>query len=466
MARITSPGDLNQVVGGIGEVIFDTVNFTIEIVTDATVGITASAVDEGGVTLQALYSFAKIEWKDDPSLIRFPFPFIAITGEQFELINGWDFEDDFTRNLIRDAGWALRNTSGVIVEEFMNITSLGLFNDSATDVAYYLQEEGGVPTPVVLPGEVNQAIKIFGGPLNGDFNFKTFFNIYLREQGKTYGFYDLIAEQNIPSLTFRKYALPLVNAIDLKIVESDLTISTTAPYTGMDITYFASPQSRTIGASSYNFNIIIDGNNGTAEQIYEFVQWSLRQTTDIDAGGGVRRGDTSQELLQFIGDTLRTRLTEDGGVFIDNFQPADTNRLEFTDNLGLIRTFPFVAAGNIIFNDNLQNDIAAKYFVFYTNDDAGANAGSDFGTANAILIEDNSGDPLTSTVSGLPFVAFDYDYDGNDQRGVGSEGTDAPFTAVALGLITAQYVVTTGTIVRSTANVINFVAALERNFIA
>jgi hypothetical protein len=37
-------------------------------------------------------------------------------------------------------------------------------------------------------------------------------------------------------------------------------------------------------------------------------------------------------------------------------------------------------------------------------------------------------------------------------------GTNAPFTAVALGLSGAQYVVTTGSITRSTANVINFVA--------
>jgi hypothetical protein len=46
---------------------------------------------------------------------------------------------------------------------------------------------------------------------------------------------------------------------------------------------------------------------------------------------------------------------------------------------------------------------------------------------------------------------FDYDYDGNIQRGGSSAGTNAPFTAVALGLSGAQYVVTTGSITRSTA---------------
>lgn len=466
MARITSPNNLRQVDSGVGEVIFDTVNFTIELVTEENVSITESNVDDGGVVLQALYSFAKNEWRDDDDLIRFPFPFIAITGEQFELINGWDFKDDDTKNLMRDAGWALRDGNGVIVEEYMNITSLGLFNDSENDTAYYLQEEDGIPTPVVLSGEVNQAIQIYSDPSLDDFDYRGFFNIYLREQGKTYGFYDLISEQNIPQLTFRKFALPLVNDIDLKIEASDAIISTEAPYTGMSIEYFETAQTRSIGGVDRSFNIIIDGNSGTAEQIYEFVQFSLREDSDIDSGSGTVRGDIAEELLQFIGDTLRTRQTTSGGVFIDNFRPEDTNRLEFTDNTGVIRTFPFVAAGNIIFNDNLQDDTDAKYFIFFTNDDAADSPqGNNFGTADAILINNNSGLPLTGNVSAAPSIGFDYDYDGNDQRGAGSEGTNAPFTAVALGLNAAQYVVTTGTITRSTANVINFVAALERNYI-
>jgi hypothetical protein len=63
--------------------------------------------------------------------------------------------------------------------------------------------------------------------------------------------------------------------------------------------------------------------------------------------------------------------------------------------------------------------------------------------------------PIFGTVSAQPSIGFDYDYDGNIQRGGSSAGTNAPFTAVALGLSGAQYVVTTGSITRSTANVIN-----------
>jgi hypothetical protein len=42
---------------------------------------------------------------------------------------------------------------------------------------------------------------------------------------------------------------------------------------------------------------------------------------------------------------------------------------------------------NLLFNDNLQNDPDSKYFVFFTDDNAGDNLGRDFGTTQSILIQ-------------------------------------------------------------------------------
>jgi len=432
--------------------------------------------------------------------------------EQFELVSGWDFKDATTKNLIRDGGWSLKAVgTGTLQESYMNLTSLGSFLAPLSDNAYYLQSAGGTPVDVVLTGPVNQAIKIYGDGSHGSVDYRTFFKIYLREQGKTYGFYDLIVDQNLTSLDAKKYALPLSNATDLKVTTSDAIIATGATYTGMSINYLTGSGyttlvsgttyapgavvqttdnmrwyictvggtangtttsgfgtatfvsytgERKIGALWYAFNIIVGGNQGTAEQIYEFLQWSLRQTTDIDDGTGTVRGDTATTLAGFIGDTLKTST----GVAIDNFQAADTNRLQFVDVNGVTRTYPYVAAGTLLFNDNLYNDAASIYRVFFTDDNAGSNLGYDYGTANAITIKNVAGTDLADLVSGRTFVSFDFDYDGNIQRGAGSAGTDAPYTAVALGLTTAQFVVTTGTIIRSTANSVNFVAALERNY--
>lgn len=570
MAKIVDPDDLKQSAQPSdntpdGNVYFDVATKEIELIDinvlgtiDYGTGSVANKLSTDGSALQALYSFTKEEWKSDAELIKYAFPFVAITAEQFELTNAWDFisnagitqSRDETKNLLRDAGWALKATNGDSLEEYMNITSLGAFNDSGNDQAYYLQLDGGAPTDIVLPGEVNQAIKIYGDTGYGNFDYRTFYKIYLREQAKVYGFYDLINDQNLSSLTYRKYALPLANAVDIKITTADSGISVggtqadVAPYNGMSIEYFATPQDRGgLVGGTYSFNIIIDGNSATAEEIYEFVQWSLRQSFDIDAGTGSVRGDTAEELLEFIGDTLRTKSTSSGGVFIDNFLAADTNRLEFTDNTGTVRTFPFVAAGSIQFNDNLTGDPDSKYWLFFTNTKelAGTDIGitltsgftgvidtsgsvdfsvfsngdyvnvtgysnavnngvhlitsiptsasfsvskvdeetlvteaagpsvvvgeNPFGSPNAIIIEDQLGTPITGSVSdhSQGAIGFDFDYDGNVQGGR-TPATDAKFTAVAIGLNTGQYVITTGTIVRSTSNVINFVAALERNY--
>jgi hypothetical protein len=298
----------------------------------------------------------------------------------------------------------------------------------------------------------------------------------LREQGKTYDSYELLTEQNLGSLTYRKYAMPLSNLTDLKITATDDSITGSAPYTGMSINYYTESQQRDIGGTNYPFKVIIDGNSGTAEEIYEFIQYQLRYSGSIDAWDNVVEdinGVVAEDLLAFVGDTLGTKTVSfgdnkqySGGTYIDNFLAADTNRISFSDDSGSVRTFPFVAAGSLTFDTNLQTDANAEYWVFFTNDDAGLNTGRDFGTDQAILINDNSGpNPITGSVNGSGSIEFDFDYDGNAQRGDASSGSDAPYTAVALGLSTAQYVITTGTITRSTSNSIPFVSALERNYL-
>jgi len=451
MAKIVDPDDLTRNV----EITFDTSSKTIQL----SAGGSSNIVAYDGVTLQCVYSKCKELWKSESDLIRLPFPLISITEESFELVNGWDWYDTNTKNYVRDGGWALKDASGVSQEEYMNVTSLGSFDDSNVDNAYYLQASGGTPTDMVYTGEVNQAVKIYGDATHGNFDYRDYFKIFLREEQKLYDSYDLMTEQNLSVLTYKKYAMPLSNGTDLKVTHTDSVIATGADYTNIDITYYTTPQGRLIGGNTYYFHVIIEGDDKPAETIYEKIQYLLRQTGDIDEGAGTVRGDIADELLQFIGDTLRTLYVQNyGGVFIDNFQATDTNRLEFTDDTQTVRTYPYVAAGNLLFNDNLQNDSSAYYWMFFTSVPSGS-----YGTVDAIIVQDNSGDPISGAVSGAASVSFDFDYDGNTQGGR-TAGTDAPVTVVSIGLSTAQYVKTTSTIARSTANNISLVSSLERNY--
>ena len=487
MALITDPDNLNQGT----EVDFDTTLKTI------TLNI-AGNLSNDGVTLKALYSFCKEEWKDFANLIAVEFPFVPITDESYELVEGWDFADDASRYLIRTGGWAVKNTSGAFTQKWAGIVGLGTVE--ANDQLYFNQGQGAVN--IQLTGQVNQAVQIYDDP-NGDGNLTDgfggdggdrtgVFTLFVREQAQTYDSANLVSI-GVSALDSQAYRFPINTGGDTKISASDNTIDTTAPYTDatnqftatdisfttnntittagavdfsgltagdkiivttasglndgtyevstanattitvtttdiqtetsgaagsvtvaqtlMSISYYSSPQARTISGASYNFGVIIDAAGGTAEEVYEFVQRQLRRNIDINAEttGGDVIGKTTDELLEFVGNDLKVAEAVSGiasvnpegggtGVFIENFQAADTNRLFFVDNLGATVQFDFVAVTTLSFNPNLTNDTDAIFRVFFTTNPAG-----NYGTSSAVIVHAN--DKVEST--DISFTATD-----------------------------------------------------------
>jgi hypothetical protein len=137
----------------------------------------AGAALADGVTMQALYSFLKEEWRDNSlsasgeDLIKYTFPMVSITSEQFEIggvsNSNWEFADDSgdgsladesPRNLIRTGGWASINNSGQIIENYPSIVTLGSLG-SASQVYYQLTSATTDPNDFVLTGAVNQSIR-------------------------------------------------------------------------------------------------------------------------------------------------------------------------------------------------------------------------------------------------------------------------------------------------------------------
>ena len=435
MAIITDPDNLNQGT----EITIDTSAKTIQL-------NVAGNLSNDGVTGQAFYSFLKEEWRNT-SLIQYNPPFNQmITNEQFEFINGWTPANDTTRNLLRTVGWREINASDVLEREYMNVINLG--DIESTNTAYYAFSSDTAKTDFSFTGEINQAIQTFGDSSNGNFDKRSdSLTIYIRSQGNTY---DSATSSSIglSSLNYIANRFPLSEGLDSKISASDSDIQNNTPYTGMSITYGA--VTRTIGSSTYNFDIVIDGNNGTTQQIYEFVQYSLRQSTDIDDGAGTQVGQLANDLLKFEGDTLKTTT----GVVIDNFLASDRNNLVFTDTTDTERTYPFLATGTLLFNANLVNDSDAIYKMFFT---------SGYGTSSAIVVDDNSGTDISGNIGGASSINFDFDYDGNTQGGR-TAGTDAAVKVVATGLDKAQYVIADATLTKSTGQNISLVSPFERNY--
>lgn len=519
MAKIVDPDGLAQTT----DVVIDTTGKTIQIVTTGNVS-NASPGSTSGVTLQALYSFLKEEWKTDAALNKFKFPIKMFTKTDGIFINGWDFEDATSRNVIRDAGW-----EEITGDKYAGIVSLGNF-DATGDQAWYQHVIGYDATTLNFnkTGNLNEAIQIDG--------FTGYLKAFLRiasgtGTGKLYSEYNLLTEQTISALEPVLYKLPLSNSTDLKINTSDATIDGSTPYTNMKVNYLKGKGFTTwanstvypaasvvkdnitgrwkfsaaggtssgtstandsgvtdwaaydgevqIGSTYYAFNRLITGGNGTAQQIYNWAQRQLRKTTDINANdsttinqrsGLTVKGNVAELLLEFVGDTLKTK----PGLYISGFHADSTNSIKFRDitvdgggvdaNTYLPvtsteRNYPFVATGTLNFSANLvaESDANTKYTMYFDN--AGGNL---FDSANAIIVKNNAGTDITGQITAAS-ISFDFDYDGNVQGGR-TAGTDAAVSIVAQGLPGATWVLTTFTITRATSQSITINADDERNY--
>jgi hypothetical protein len=445
--------------------------------------IEQNGLSADGVELNAIYSFAKEEWKDDDFLRQFPFPMFAIdldagkyqVGTDGSNPNGWQFAADNTvdgtirtRKLIRTGGWSHVDNNGVTAQIYSGIITLGSFEDetpSTGDLAYYhfgTDVTTDLSVNFDFTGPVNEAILAYneiGNPATftfvdgagGDdtvtrasgsfitdgfvvggkmvvrsastpandgsytitgvaaltltfatasfntgeadtsaqiaFDNRDNFQIKLRVRdgdtnGKTFDSSSLTAA-GVAKLNNFVFRFPLANATDLKILATDVLIDSNSDgtpdgdYLGMTITYYATPQNQTtLVGGNYDFGIILDANGGTAQELYEFVQWSLRSTGgngtgDIDNDADTKIGRLMGDLLSFEGDTLVAgagSANPDGGgtgVYVTNIAAADQNNLRLVDNTGVRRSFPETISITLDFNAALINDTVAEYVLYY-----------------------------------------------------------------------------------------------------
>ena len=425
MALIEDPDLLNNGT----EVLFDTTNRTVQLVE-------AGNLSADGVNLQALYSFAKEEWIDNASLLQYEFPFVAITEEKYEFVSGWTPADLTTIKLLRNGGFAVKNSDGSSAEEYACVITLGEIG--VGNQVYYQQEVDGAPIDFTYTQAVNECIKVFGDIDNGNFDHRDVLKVFIREYGSTYDSSDLIAI-GVDELTYQAYRFPLTNTADTRILYSTVA----ADSYGVTITYYDTPVQREIEGINYNFDVIIDGAGLANERIYEAVQSALQKNVNIDSGIGTVIGKTADELLRFVGD----RLITSNGVFIDNFNSAYINDILFFDTSGSQRAFPFIAAGTITFSSSLINDSAGEYRMLYTED---------FGTSACITVQDASGAEITGSID-TSTVSFTFDYDGNGNF-------DKYVTLIANGRESGQYIRIDGLITRTVNNNFVVTSADELNY--
>lgn len=443
MAKITSRASLN--VGT--ELTIDETARTF------TLNEAGNLVAKDGVTLQALYSkFADLwtttTYQDSP----FPLNAIdALSGQYYFGVdaggnyNGWKPASDATRNMLRDGGWREYSSAGVLNREYAGFVGLGAINTGAQP--YYILNASDAPTNFPFADQFNVGVQVYGDAANGDFDKRTYAKTYCREYGKKYKDSVLADTGKTATGAFLVNFL-ISNEDDLKIQANDAAMTGT-PYDGITVSYYSTNQNRLIGGANYPFRIIVDGNGATLEQIYTKIQYLLRQNSDINTAGdaGSVTGKTAASLLSFVGDTLVTST----GVYIDDIQSADSNRIEFYDQNGVKRTNPYTAAGALSFNAALVG-AGSSYRLFFS---------ADYGTASAVTVKNASGVDIAGIISASP-IPFDFDYDG-DTLG-GTAGTDKAVTLIGIKPGSGKFAVATGTLTRSKAISLSLVGEADRAY--
>lgn len=461
-----------------------------------------------GVDGKALYSFTVQEYKDDnylPGNMKFPMLCVDsdagkyFIGQNPSGINtGWNWVDDSgfsirTRKLLRNMGWDELDANGITTSRFVGIVTQGVFEDPATDTAFY---EFGADTTVDntvdfdFPDAVNEGIQFYeeqtqtdlaitattiiriggsfitegykvGGQVtirnaedsanDGDWVLIAVTALVLTTSGLTVNADDTAARLSVNNdnaltlglrvrdgdpngktfaqsnlVTINKTALSnfvyffsLANATDLNISETDANIDANTPYTGMSLTFYASGQSRGgLVGGPFNFGFIMDGNNGTNTECFEWLQRQLRKLSDIDAGAGTNFGRSMELMARFNGDILEAGSPDGGlnfpsnpegggsGIYIDSLNAASANKTKFWDNTGTLRSAPETIAVTVDANQTAIDDTAYKYNLFY--DRTIRTACSDFVLTNATSKITSAGTNLpTSDIAVDKYIRID-----------------------------------------------------------
>lgn len=452
MAKILDPDLLTYSVNSAtNNLRFDTTAKTIELVAGG------SLVEIDGVTGQCLFSKIKEAIKASSALISVPLPVREmIHDESMELINGWTFKNTTTIKMIRDCGVAYVNTSGVITAMFACFVTLGPIA-AGTNVAadlYFVQSSATNAALAYFTHlntdttfGVNELVQIYrdddgdGITAEGsDFDLRSYAKAFLRRAGYTYDERNN-TEIGYPSLTYKKYNFPLTHVVDPGVTVADATL---AGYSGMSITWYAAAQAYSLGANGpYNYHVNIDAGTGTRtySEIYSWVQYQLRQNSDIDAGAGDRTGRVAPALVFMDGATLKTRyLAGVGGVHISDPSATSYNNIAEYDDTNTLRSYPLSVSVLAEFDSYLQADADAYFWIFAT---------ADYGTPGATPLLDASSAQMKGAAN-VPSASFAKTY-----------STDIPLTGVALGKAGAKIAIATGTLTNTGAKLV-FVAGQER----
>lgn len=249
------------------------------------------------------------------------------------------------------------------------------------------------------------------------------------------------------------------------------TISGTPSATQVTVTGTFSGTESNLSFTIKPASVLSDGSTGLVnlKQIYTFVQAKLRQTGNINAvsGGATVNGNIASLLMNWTAKLVcgfysPQNLAGGGsGVIVEGLSDADINSIEFYDNTGAARIYPYAAAGTLNFNSNLTRN-GTGYYVLYYQDLTSTN---DYGQLQAVKVKDKDGQFIEGAITSSA-ISFSYSYTTETAGGLRTPNTPTPVVLVAGNPGEAKPVVVYGaSLIESKSITISAVAEQDRAYI-
>lgn len=251
-------------------------------------------------------------------------------------INGWEWHDTNTFNAIRDTALETRVSKTSAAVKICALLRSTANSHAPTDqIKYWYSGDAEITAPnaFVMTGYANQLVLIYdyngGTPIDKRGTWYT----RLAEEGKT-----IVMETH--SLNYAEiYPISAANAIDPKLIVSDVTIAAGGIFANIDFNLDVdSVYSGTVNGTPYNFYGFVDGDGKTNEAVHQKLNYLWRQSTNVnsDGTGPVKRGDKQPPISSFSGDafTLKSYLT--------NYNSSQRNYLTLVDLTSTNRAWPAI----------------------------------------------------------------------------------------------------------------------------
>lgn len=264
-----------------------------------------------------------------------PFTSIEPRAKSLASLNGWEPHDLDTQNAIRDTALEIRDSATAAARKIYALWRSGDLDESTDQFYFWPSSDAALtaPTGAVMTGYINQLFLIYDadGADNRNTNGGITWFTRCAEVGKT-----IVMQEHVVSYA-EIMPVSAANAIDPKLVASDVTIGAGGIYANIDITNATLDYSGDVDGTPYDFDILIEGDSQLNQTVHEKVNYLLRQPTDINQSADeVMRGDKQWPITSFSGEVFTIQ------GYLANFNSAQRNDLRVVDVNSITRQWPSI----------------------------------------------------------------------------------------------------------------------------